>query len=60
VHPSSPPTFLGLKLTIMIRMTGFDTGIELGALPGRNIDVVGLDPLSSAIAVLILRHYSMS
>jgi hypothetical protein len=40
----------------MIRVTGSDTSIELGALPGRNVDVVGLDPLSSAIAVLIMRH----
>ena len=56
MQPSSPPLFLGLELTIMMRVSGPDTSIELGALPGRNVDVVGLDPLSSAIAVLIMRH----
>lgn len=40
----------------MIRVSGSDTSIELGALPGRNVDGMGLDPLSSAIAVLIVRH----
>jgi hypothetical protein len=40
----------------MIRVSGSDTNIELEALPGRNVDVMRLDPLSSAIAVLIVRH----
>jgi hypothetical protein len=56
VQSSSPPIVLGLLLTIMIRVSGSDTNIELEALPGRNVDVMRLDPLSSAIAVLIVRH----
>ena len=56
MQSSSPPIVLGLLLTIMIRVSGSDTNIELEALPGRNVDVMRLDPLSSAIAVLIVRH----